>query len=152
MPNSSRAEGRVKRFRPIPRSVVESMLWWPATIIQVLAYINVLAMIGGIIIIITVMFLNIQQAIQIQRTGAFVTLHLLVAAPLLIPVVWYFYVASKTYAMKNITSYESAIAACAIASLPIVGPGVILSIPFGIWGFVVLMRRDVRATFFKFGD
>ncbi len=48
--------------------------------------------------------------------------------------------------MKQLRSYGLAITGCMIALLPI-HPWFLLGLPFGVWGLVVLSRRDTRGAF-----
>ena len=49
--------------------------------------------------------------------------------------------------MRNLQSYNFALAATIIAMIPCVSPCCILGLPFGIWALVVLMKPDVKAAF-----
>jgi hypothetical protein len=46
--------------------------------------------------------------------------------------------------MLQVRSWGLCLAACIVAVVPCVSPCLILGIPFGIWGLVVLMREDVK--------
>ena len=49
--------------------------------------------------------------------------------------------------MARLRSHALAMAACCIAIVPCCGPCLVLGIPFGVWGLVVLRDPAVRASF-----
>jgi len=49
--------------------------------------------------------------------------------------------------MKNLQSYGFSIAACILSIVPCYNSCCVLGIPFGIWGLIVLLNRDVRDAF-----
>jgi hypothetical protein len=49
--------------------------------------------------------------------------------------------------MKNLKGHGTAKAAAIVAMIPLVGPCLLLGIPFGIWAFVVLIRPHVKEAF-----
>ncbi|MDP6445062.1 MAG: hypothetical protein QGG36_06300 [Pirellulaceae bacterium] len=49
--------------------------------------------------------------------------------------------------MRSLRSYRWAMAACGIASTPCIAPCYLLSIPFGLWGILVLGKPEVRRAF-----
>ena len=44
-------------------------------------------------------------------------------------------------------SYWLAVASCVVSLIPVLTPALILGIPVGLWGLVVLRRDDVRSAF-----
>ena len=49
--------------------------------------------------------------------------------------------------MSQRRNYALARVACVVAAIPCCGPCLVLGIPIGIWGLVVLARPEVRASF-----
>ena len=49
--------------------------------------------------------------------------------------------------MKGLQGYGLAVAASVLALLPCLSPCCILSMPFGIWALIVLMRPEVKSQF-----
>jgi hypothetical protein len=49
--------------------------------------------------------------------------------------------------MRQLRTYPVALAACVIAILPVGPCCCCLTLPFGVWGLVVLVRPEVRAQF-----
>ena len=49
--------------------------------------------------------------------------------------------------LQTCRAYPMAMIACIIASIPCCSPIVVLGMPFGIWGLVVLMNDDVKRAF-----
>lgn len=54
---------------------------------------------------------------------------------------------SGAFSMLRRGSYLWATATCVLALVPIMGACYVFSIPFGIWGLLVLRRPEVRAAF-----
>ena len=44
-------------------------------------------------------------------------------------------------------SYGLAVTACVVSLIPVLTPALILGIPVGLWGLIVLRRGDVRSAF-----
>ena len=51
------------------------------------------------------------------------------------------------YCLRIHRFYAMALTACILASIPCISPGCVLGIPFGIWGWVVLVQDDVKRAF-----
>ena len=49
--------------------------------------------------------------------------------------------------MKNLQSYNLALAASVLAAIPCLSPCCLIGLPVGIWSIVTLMDEDVKAAF-----
>jgi predicted Zn finger-like uncharacterized protein len=51
------------------------------------------------------------------------------------------------FCMQTQRVYGMALTGCVLAAIPCISPCCVLGIPFGIWGFIVLLMEDVRSAF-----
>jgi hypothetical protein len=51
--------------------------------------------------------------------------------------------------MKRLESYGFSMAVCIMAVIPLLSPLLIVGIPFGIWGLVVINQPDVKDAFYR---
>jgi hypothetical protein len=57
------------------------------------------------------------------------------------------FIAYSAWQMLRLRRYRLAWIACLISSIPYISPGLFFSVPFGVWGLLILRKRHVRESF-----
>ena len=138
-------EPRFAKRKKVSRSSVRIMVMIPAIILQVLCAFSIFLSGATLIIAGTILLLNFKE---IRGDEMFYLIRWMVLGAS--SIFWSLVVAICANSMRTMSSYGAAVVACVLATIPCVSPGLILGMPVGIWGFIVLMLPNVRAVFFGF--
>ncbi len=80
------------------------------------------------------------------RRNAFCTFHCFLSAQLTL-ILCAVVVLAGAVRMKQLKSFRFSTTAAAFAVIPVLSPGLVLGIPFGIWALIVINDKEVNRYF-----